>query len=366
MILQPTSPEELQSIVKSQQSLLPRGGGTKPALSTLRNGATQLDMSRLSGMIEYEPDEYTFTAFAGTPVCDVAADLAKHGQYLPFDPMLAETGATLGGTVAANTSGPGRYRFGGVRDFILGLHFVDGRGQLVRTGGKAVKNSAGFDLPKFMVGSLGCFGVFVDLTFKVFPAPRSNLTLSLTYPNLEAALAATYRLVTAPFDMEALDLEPLASDQTAVAIRIGGLSEALLARLAHIQDFLKHEAVEPVTAVVVEGEAEVELWRQVREFSWVADGLRLIKVPIPPKRIPILEANRSERPLPRRYSVGGNVAWLAVEDIGALGATLTELDLAGMVLFGPPGQPYIGVRKGMVLTDRVKRALDPSGSFLDA
>ena len=93
--------------------------------------------------------------------------------------MWVDAGATLGGTVAAGVSGPGRFRFGGVRDFILGVRFVDGQGRLLRMGGKVVKNCAGFDLPKFFVGSLGRFGVLAEVTFKVFPAPASRLTLKL-------------------------------------------------------------------------------------------------------------------------------------------------------------------------------------------
>ena len=365
MNLQPTSPPELLSIVKSGQLLLPRGGGTKPALSTAVKGATLLDLSRLSGMIEYEPDEYTFTAYAGTPVREVAVELAKNGQYLPFDPLLVDRGATLGGTVAANASGSGRYRYGGVRDFILGLHFADGQGQLVRSGGKVVKNSAGFDLPKFMVGSLGRYGVFVDLTFKVFPAPRSNVTLTVTYPNLVAALQATYRLACAPFDIDALDLEARDDHRFAILIRIGGLEAALPARTERLQAFLGEDG-ETITTEVALDEAEAALWQQVREFGWVTGGLQLIKVPIPPKRIPNLEELLPQEGWPRRYSVGGNVAWLATADIDELDSILTRLALAGLVFFGPPGRPYVGLRQGQVLASRVKRSLDPAGRFPDA
>src|SRR4029450_4463398 len=93
-----------------------------------------------------------------------AAALAARGQSLRCDPFLLDAGATLGGTVAAGLSGPGRFRYGGLRDFILGVRFVDGLGRLMHMGGKVVKNAAGFDLPKFLVGSLGRFGVLAELT----------------------------------------------------------------------------------------------------------------------------------------------------------------------------------------------------------
>src|SRR5437660_7832676 len=144
-------------------------------------------MTGLSGIVEYEPSEFTFTALAGTRVTEIAEALRKRGQYLPFDPMWQEAGATLGGTVASGLSGPGRFRFGGLRDFILGVRFVDGTGRLLRMGGKVVKNAAGFDLPKFFVGSLGRFGVLAELTFKVFPRPPSRLTLRLAARDMASA-----------------------------------------------------------------------------------------------------------------------------------------------------------------------------------
>ena len=95
----------------------------------------------------------------------------KQGQYLPFDPMLSAAGATIGGTVAAGISGPGRYRYGGIRDFLLGVQFISSDGAVINAGGKVVKNAAGFDIPKLLVGSLGRLGVMTELTFKVFPQP---------------------------------------------------------------------------------------------------------------------------------------------------------------------------------------------------
>src|SRR5262249_53592058 len=157
---------ELAEAVQSSPKLLAVGARTKPGLSEV--DWPRLSTARLKGIVEYNPSEFTFTALAGTPVKEIAAALAERRQYLPFDPMLVDAGATLGGTVGAGLNGPGRFRFGGIRDFILGIRFVDGRGQLLRMGGKVVKNAAGFDLPKFFVGSMGRFGVLGELTFKVF------------------------------------------------------------------------------------------------------------------------------------------------------------------------------------------------------
>ena len=183
-------------------------------------------MSGLRGVVEYEPNEFVFTALAGTPVAEVVAMLAEHGQYLPFDPPFVAAGATLGGAVASGLSGPGRYRYGGVRDFVIGVRFVDGLGQLVRGGGKVVKNAAGFDLPKLMVGSLGRLGALVELSFKVFPKPPAFGTLRVDYPSLAAAVEAMATLVTKPLDIEAVDLEP-SSASASLLVRIGGREDQL-------------------------------------------------------------------------------------------------------------------------------------------
>ncbi len=364
MTLQPQTPQDVQEMVQTASGrLLPVGGGSKPALSTPANGVTSLAMSQLTGIIEYEPDEYTFTALAGTPVANVAAELAGHGQYLPFDPLLVAQGATLGGTVAANTSGPGRFRYGGVRDFILGARFVDGRGQLVRGGGKVVKNAAGFDLPKFLTGSLGRYGVLVELTFKVFPQPRAYVTLQANYTALAEALQTTFTLANKPFEMDALDIQPQADGPVRLLLRVGGLPNALPGRIERLQKFLAAETPLRQTAVM-DGEADAALWAGLNGMAWANAADALVKVPLAPRQLPALDA------LPgltgRHYSVGGNVAWLTVTDVVALDAQLDALALPGLVLRGPAGRPIIGRRTGLLLAQRVKQALDPNDKFPEA
>ena len=362
MNLQPTTPPEVQQAVLAHASLVPRGGGTKAALSTPPAGSLVLDLSRLSGIVEYEPDEFTFTALAGTPLQQVEALLADHGQYLPFDPLLVQHGATLGGTVAANTSGPGRYRYGGVRDFLLGARFIDGAGNLVRGGGKVVKNSAGFDLPRLLVGSLGRLGVLVELTFKVFPGPASYATLKIDYATLSEALAALSRLATSPLECLAIDLEPAEHQEgTTMWVRLGGLSEAMPARLERMREFLGG-------GLVLQGPEEKSLWQQVRELAWVPPGWLLAKIPLTSRRIPLLADRLRERQAHCRYSVGGNLAWLAwspEEGLDTLNDLLAGLNLAGLVLLGPPGRPYLGAYTGGLLASRVKQTLDPAGRFLE-
>lgn len=368
MSLQPTTPEEVQAAVQAHPRLLPRGGGSKPALSTPPDGVPGLELSGLSGVLEYEPGEFTFTALAGTPVSQVETMLAGQGHYLPFDPLLVQHGATLGGVVATGAAGPGRYRYGGVRDFLLGVRFVDGQGRLVRGGGKVVKNSAGFDLPKLMVGSLGRLGILTEVTFKVFPRPQAYATLQINYAHLKGALDAIQRLMTSSLEANALDLDPPHS----LWIRVGGLAEALPARLERLKKFLAGASDEIEEIATLQGKAETALWQEIGEFGWVPAGWGVAKIPLTASRIPGLEKALEDLEVQRRYSVGGKLAWVAWPEttpdsspFKALNSILTELGLAGLVLLGSPGQHRLGVWPGQSLARRVKQALDPTHRFLE-
>jgi glycolate oxidase FAD binding subunit len=337
---------EIQDFIKSNASVRVQGGGTKPALSNLAN----LELSQLSGMLEYDPNEYTFTALAGTRVSEIAQILAEHGQHLPFDPPLLAAGATLGGTVAAGLSGSGRQRFGGVRDFVLAVQFVDGLGGLVRGGGKVVKNAAGFDLPKMHCGALGAFGVITELTFKVFPAPKAWATLQLESENLKTALEVMQKLAGSSFDLECLDVFG-----SSVIIRIGGVMDALEARLENLQKF-----------VDIEGQVtldDTDIWRETREFLWVKPNAALIKIPLTTSKIPNLEAKILEHGR-TRYISSGNLCWLEWTDtLENLDLILLELGLSGLVLRGNMARALLGKQVGGVLLERVLNTFDPEGKF---
>lgn len=356
--LKVNSVADVQDAVLSGAPVQARGGGSKAGLTASAPGVTTLDMTPLAGILEYEPAEYTFTARAGTRVREVAAALAEHGQYLPFDPPLVEAGATLGGTVAAGLSGSGRYRYGGVRDFLIGVRFVDGTGRLVRGGGKVVKNAAGFDLPKLMVGSLGRFGILVETSFKVFPQPRTYATLRTEFAGLTDSLDGLCKLITGPYDLEALDLTPpSASGPATLWVRLGGWEDALPGRVARLCALLG--AGELVTP-----DAEAVLWHDLREFAWVPAGWALVKVPVTPAVIPALEGRLAGAGALRRYIGGGNLAWVAwagpLEDLSALLATLS---LSGLVIRGSSSRPEIGAYSLSAFGARVQSALDPNGQF---
>lgn len=358
---------EIQDAVRGHDRIAVRGGGSKPVLSTPHDGVTLLDLSALRGVTVYDPGEFTFTARAGTPLSEVQTMLAEKGQYLPFDPPLAEDGATLGGTVAAGLSGPGRFRYGGVRDFLIGVRFVDGRGEEVRGGGNVVKNAAGFDFPKLMVGSLGKLGILTELTFKVFPVPPATATLCAVYADLNPALDALIRLSQSKFDIDALDLAPL-SDGIVLWIRLRGLPNALPDRLDRLATLLNANGAPQV--IERHGQDNpAPHWPEMNRLNWRAPNATLVKIPVTPERIRTFDAELARQGGVRRYSAGGNSAWVAwTASLDALDSLLQRRQLGGLCLFGPAQRPWLGHLPGRAMLQRVASTLDPHNKFavLDA
>jgi glycolate oxidase FAD binding subunit len=154
----------------SRRSLRIRGAGTKDYVGELLPTDAVLDTTAITGVVAHVPADLTVTVAAGTRFADLRTALGQAGQFLPLDPPHADA-ATIGGIVAANSTGFWRARYGGVRDLLIGTTAVLGDGTVARSGGRVVKNVAGYDLNKLFVGSLGTLGVFVECTFKVLPRP---------------------------------------------------------------------------------------------------------------------------------------------------------------------------------------------------
>ena len=349
----PASLTELVEVVRSYPQLLAIGAGTKPRLTQV--SAAKVSLSRLRGIVEYEPSEFTFTALAGTPVGELAQTLAARGQYLPFDPLLVDSGATLGGTVASGVSGPGRLRFGGLRDFILGAQFVDGLGRILRVGGKVVKNAAGFDLPKFFVGSLGRFGVLTELTFKVFPVASSTLTLKLVARNVEAAAQMLTEAARGRWEVQALDIPPGACH---VCARLAGPAPALQ---EISRDILAKWPGETLSAA-----EEQRVWSDLREFRWAYPEGPLLKVVLTPAALPAVHRElHSLEGIRMHVSVGGNVAFLSLpasSQTSVLAELLRRQCLPGLTLRGA-GPLWWGPQPQSSIAPAVKKALDPQNRF---
>jgi glycolate oxidase FAD binding subunit len=147
---------------------------------------TVLDTTAYRGITDYEPTELVISARCGTPLAEIEAHLAQHGQMLAFEPPHFGPFATIGGTVAAGLAGPRRQAAGGVRDFVLGAVLMDGQGQVLHFGGKVMKNVAGYDVSRLLAGSLGVFGLIAEVSLKVLPKPVAECTVQLQLTEGEA------------------------------------------------------------------------------------------------------------------------------------------------------------------------------------
>jgi glycolate oxidase FAD binding subunit len=181
------------------------GGGTSQDFGAASDRAGQtLDLTGLNRIVDYTPRDMTIVVEAGVRLAELASTLAAEGQHLPIDvPRASE--ATIGGVVATNWSGPRRYGYGTVRDYVIGVNAVDGRGIAFKGGGRVVKNVAGYDFCKLLTGSLGTLGVITQLAFKVKPRPECSTTVVGDCADLAIADRALERLAN-------LDAPPVAVD----------------------------------------------------------------------------------------------------------------------------------------------------------
>jgi glycolate oxidase FAD binding subunit len=175
----------VDSAIADRTPLAIVAGGTKQFMGRMIQ-AEDLDVSAHRGVVSYEPSELVLTARAGTPLESVENTLAERRQMLPFEPPHFGDGATLGGTVACGLSGPRRPYAGAIRDFVLGVTLINGKGEILRFGGEVMKNVAGYDVSRLVTGSLGTLGIMLDVSLKVLPIPAEDLTLAFEMDAAEA------------------------------------------------------------------------------------------------------------------------------------------------------------------------------------
>jgi glycolate oxidase FAD binding subunit len=177
--------EKIRQAAQARAPLRLRGGGTKDFYGNTLHGEI-LDTRGYAGIVAYEPTELVVTAKGGTALGELEATLSANQQMLPFEPPRFGAGATVGGCVAAGLSGPRRASAGALRDFVLGVKLIDGRGQVLNFGGQVMKNVAGYDVSRLVAGSLGTLGLIAEVSLKLAPAPVHEMTLVLEAPQARA------------------------------------------------------------------------------------------------------------------------------------------------------------------------------------
>jgi glycolate oxidase FAD binding subunit len=246
------------------------GGGTKRSLGSPVDADLQLDLSAIAGVELYEPEELVLKVRAGTPVSHIREVLAKKNQQLAFEPpqyaalfgnFTSED--TIGGIVACNLSGPRRILSGSVRDAVLGIEAVNGRGETFKGGGRTVKNVTGYDIPRLLTGSYGVLAVITSITFKIHPAPAREVTLVLTGLSDTVAIQVLSGTLKMPFDVSAaVHLSGRLSDSV-TAVRLEGFSQSVAARERELGKYL--EKMGPVTSMA--GDESTAFWRRQRDLS---------------------------------------------------------------------------------------------------
>ncbi len=241
------------------------GGSVRPADMVVST-------ARLNHVIDYEPRDLTISVEAGVNFRDLQDLLRENNEMLPLDPPWAEQ-STVGGVVAASCCGPRRRLYGSARDMVIGMTFVTVEGKPVRSGGMVVKNVAGLDMAKLMIGSFGTLGAIASVNFKVFPRPPKEKTFVLAFPSLEPALQARGAVLRGVLQPSAIDLANAALSQRLglklrpgfwLMIEAGGI-DAVLGRYERELKTIARQCETAEFAALEADEAE-SLWRPVRDF----------------------------------------------------------------------------------------------------
>lgn len=369
----PRTEDEIAALVASARAggrrLSVEGGGTRAGLAARTDADDTLTTREMSGITLYDPNEMTITALAGTPVEEIEQALAAKGQMLPFEPvdpraLYATNGApTLGGLVAAGFSGPRRVQAGSLRDALLGARFVNGFGEVVKSGGRVVKNVTGLDLARLQVGAQGRFGVLTQVTFKLLPRPAARATLALeglddarAIEALSAALATPYEVSGAAHDQRRrLTLLRLENNADALAYRL----DALTARLAPYGAARRLDA----------DEADAT-WRDLRDLRAFADTgkpvWRLASAPSRAAALVAAVARESGAGVDAIYDWGGGLAHLSGEiDADAMARALGGAGHARL-LRGAHAHAPAATDPAAALKARLTKAFDPDGVFAPA
>ncbi|MCY1644497.1 glycolate oxidase subunit GlcE [Methylorubrum sp. SL192] len=382
----PASEQEAATIVAQaagrSEPLRLVGGGTKAALGRPPQDEATLAATGLTGITLYEPAEMVVAARAGTPLAEVEALLAGRGQMLPFEPMdhrplLGSTGEpTFGAVAAANNSGPRRINAGAARDSLIGVRFVNGRGQPIKSGGRVMKNVTGLDLVKLMAGSWGTLGLLTEVTFKVLPVQEQVATLVLPGLSDAAAVEALATALGSPFELTGAAHWPagIGGAEPRTLMRVEGFAKSVDYRLGELRRLLRRYGA----AQVVEGEESAALWRAVRDATLLAEprAAAIWRISTAPTRGPaVTAAIAAERAARWFYDWGGGLIWLATDasdDAGAAviraavkaagsgHATLVrapETLRAAVPVFEPLPEPLMRITAG------IKAAHDPAGIF---
>jgi len=354
------------------------GRGSRRALGRPVAASNVLDLSALAGIVSYEPAELVLTALAGTPMGVIEAALAEHQQCLAFEPphfgslLGVDSDGTLGGTVAVGLSGPRRFKAGAVRDHVLGIAAVSGRGEAFIAGGKVVKNVTGYDVPKLLAGSYGTLAVLTEITVKVLPRPQDQRTVVVGGLSARDGVRVMTSVLQSAIDVSGACYLPVVpwAEGSVTAFRLEGFSVSVEARLGELTARLGTEG----SVSTLDQATSAEFWRGVRDVRLFESGARealVWRLSVPPSAaVAVVERIERSRAGAKVFmDWGGGLIWVAVDSGEAeapIRAALAEAsghatlirapaDLRARVPVFQPQAPAIAA-----LAKRVKAQFDPS------
>ena len=334
--IRPADPDELRDAIAwaaaEKLTLKVLAGASKRGLGRPVQAAASLDLSGLSGIVLYEPEELVLTARAATPMAEVEAALGEARQQLTFEPPdlgpllgAAAGGATLGGIVACNLAGPRRIQTGSARDNLLGFAGVSGRGEVFKSGGRVVKNVTGFDLSKLMAGSHGTLAAMSEVTLKVMPAAEQARTVVIAGFDDAAAVTALGIALQSPYEVSGAAHLPApcaarsgvelvsGAGASVTAIRVEGPEPSVAARTESLCRLLaEFDGIEELHTV-----DSTALWREVRDVAPLFDlsGQIVWRLSVPPADGPaVVRRIARSGPVEAFYDWGGGLVWLAVPE----------------------------------------------------
>ena len=383
-----TTAEEAAACLKrasqEDEAVVPWGAGTKQSQGNFpARYDVALDVSALDSIIEYEPADLVVTAGAGITLAALQRRLAESGQFLPLDPPYAQT-ATLGGTLATNASGPSRLLYGSARDMVLGLRVATPQGELVKSGGRVVKNVVGYDLNKLHIGALGTAGVMVEVTLKVQPLPAAEATVVATFGDLAGACLVASRVAHSILYPRAVDIARNVSGapEWRVLVWAGGSPATVERQVRDATGWCNEGGAKSVEQL--DGDAHRSLWRSIVEFGRASKGGALLKVTCLPNKLgallmPASDAGSMDAITGVVARAGNGVAYLYSEsaNVGAIlsasavatalggSAVLEEAPLNlkdGLDVWDPAGGAA-GRRDDLPLMRAVKAQFDPEGTL---
>lgn len=352
------------------------GQGSKRGLLRPVQAARSLSTRGLTGVTLYRPSELIISARAGTPLAEIEAVLAEKGQQLIAEsPYLNGVFGTIappsiGGVVAANLSGPRRITWGATRDHVMGLRFINGAGEAIRSGGRVLKNVTGLDLCKLLSGSYGTLGVITEVTLKVLPAPETSATLLIETPDLASAVTALSAGLGSPFGVSAAAALPV-KDHVIAAVRLEDFAASVAYRMGKLRGVLGSLG----TQRVMEDAESRAFWRGVREVEplQAMPDEAIWRVSVRPSAGPQIASAASTIGGRVMLDWGGGLVWIAASPSSANHTLISEAARTqggAAMLFRAPESLRLAVpvlpeeaAPLAKIAARVKEALDPGGLF---